>query len=93
MIFWIAWSMDALVALVVFFIFFSGLGNGTVSSFNMGIWLGLLLVVSSILGGSWWLKTIGHMGWASAVALLLAVPALLYVLFFLFLIISNPRWN
>jgi hypothetical protein len=41
----ILWGFDLLIALVVVFFFFWGLSDGTVSAFNIGLWLVLLLGV------------------------------------------------
>lgn len=64
--FWIPWAIDALIAALAVFFFPWGLADGSVSTFNIGLWM-LLLV--------------------------LAVPGVLVGLFFLILIVGNPRWN
>ena len=92
-IFWFFWGFDALIALVVLYFFFIGLIDGSVSSFNMGLWLLILLAVGGVVLGSLWLQSIGHSGAAKGLLLLLAVPGLLFLLFFLVLLIANPRWN
>jgi len=91
--FWLVWGFDALIAAVVLFFFFAGLANGRVSSFNIGLWLILLLSVAGIVGGSLRLRMIGHRGAAMAVLLILAVPGFLCVLFFVVALITHPRWN
>lgn len=91
--FWILWGFDAIIALVVLYFFFIGLADGTVSSFNMGIWLLLLAGVAAILFGSLWLKSIERLGLAKGVLCILAVPGFLYLLFMLFILIGKPRWN
>lgn len=91
--FWFLWAVDALVALVFVYFFFIGIADGTVSSFNIGLWLVILLVLGAVLLGSYGLRRAGRTGWAIALALVLAVPGLLYGLFFLILILSNPTWN
>lgn len=93
MFFWIVWGIGAAVGLVALYIFVSGLGNGTVSSFNLGLWLVLLLLVVGVLAGSQWARLAGHGGLAVAIALILAVPAVLYLLFFLLVVASGERWN
>jgi len=51
-LFWILWSIGALVVLVTVVFFFWVLTDGSVQSFNMGLWLGLLAVVFGVTGGS-----------------------------------------
>ena len=91
--FWLFWGFDALIALVVLYFFCVGLMDGSVSSFNMGLWLLILLAVGGVVLGSLWLQSIGHSSAARSLLLLLAVPGLLLLLFFLVLLIANPRWN
>jgi hypothetical protein len=82
-----------LVALVVVYFFIVGLADGSVSSFNMSLWLGLLAVVAAVVGGGWILDANGKRGAAIAVLLILAVPGVLYALFILLIVIAQPRWN
>jgi hypothetical protein len=91
--FWLVWGFDALIAAVLLFFFFAGLANGRVSSFNIGLWLILLLGVAGIVGGSLRLRSIGQRGAAMAVLLILAVPGFLCVLFLVVALITHPRWN
>jgi hypothetical protein len=91
--FWLVWAVDALIALVGAYFFFAGLADGSVSSFNIGLWLAILIGLAGVLGGSLWLRQAGHRGFAIVVLLLLAVPGVLFVLFFLALLILHPRWN
>ena len=91
--FWLPWTIDAVVAGIVLFFFFWGLADGTVSSFNAGIWTVLLAALAVVVGGSLWLKVTGRRALGITLALVLAVPGLLVGLFFLALIIANPRWN
>ncbi|MBK9488642.1 MAG: osmoprotectant transporter permease [Haliscomenobacter sp.] len=91
--FWILWGFDALITLVVLYFFFIGLADGTVSSFNMGIWTLLLLGLAVVMLGSLWLKSIEYLTLAKILLWILAIPGLLYVLFILFILIGKPRWN
>jgi hypothetical protein len=86
-------GIDVLVALVVVYFFIIGLADGSVSSFNMSLWLGLLAVVAAVVGGGWILDANGKRGAAIAVLLILAVPGVLYALFILLIVIAQPRWN
>lgn len=89
----ILFGFDALVALVMLYFFFIGLADGSVSSFNAGLWFIILLALAGIMGGSLWLRSTGRPRSAIALLLLLAVPGLLGVLFLLVVLITNPRWN
>ena len=85
--------VDALAAGVVGYFFLVGLADGSVSSFNIGMWLALVAGVAAILGGGWYLNANGRRGLAIALLAVLAAPALLYALFVLSLIVLQPRWN
>jgi hypothetical protein len=91
--FWIPWTIDAIVAAVFVFFFFWGLVDGTVSSFNIVLWLGMLTGLAVVVGGSLWLKSAGHRIPAILLTLVLAVPGLLAALFMLLVIVTHPRWN
>ncbi|MBK9109251.1 MAG: osmoprotectant transporter permease [Saprospiraceae bacterium] len=91
--FWILWIFDALIALVAVYFFIVGLSDGSVSSFNIKLWLGLLAVLAIILGGSYWLYTHEKLVFAKRLLYLLAIPGFLYLLFLLFILIARPRWN
>ena len=91
--FWILWGFDALVALVFIYFFFIGLLDGSVSSFNMRLWLTILGVLAGLMGGTAWLKMRGHGVVAACFLSLLAAPALFYLLFIAVVLINPPRWN
>jgi hypothetical protein len=91
--FWILWGFDALITLVVVYFFLIGLGDGSVSSRNMMMWVALLAVVGGVLGGGYYLYTHGQPALAKTLLWLLAAPGLIAVLFMLVVIISKPRWN
>jgi hypothetical protein len=86
-------GIDALVAFVALFFFAWGVSDGTVSSFNILLWLAILGGVAAVLAGGLWLNAYGQRWLANIVLLVLAIPAILYVVFFLSLIIMQPRWN
>lgn len=92
-IFRFLFGIDLAAAAVIVYFFFIGLADGSVSSFNMGLWLAILAGVAAILGGGWQLNKIGRRGAAIAVLSILAVPALLFGLFMLMIVITQPRWN
>jgi len=87
------WGVDALIAAIFVGFFFWGLAAGTVSSFNIVLWLGILAGLAGILGGSHRLQSKGHTRPAVGLLLILAIPGFLGVLFFLAVLILHPRWN
>jgi hypothetical protein len=91
--FWLSWSINAVAAAIVFYFFFAGLADGSVSSFNGLLWAGLLTAVALVVLGSLYLRAIGKLGLGLVVNLLLAVPGLFFALFFLVLLTSHGRWN
>ncbi|MDB5241707.1 MAG: osmoprotectant transporter permease [Spirosoma sp.] len=92
-LFWVLWGIDVLVALVLVYFFFIGLGDGSVSSFNILLWLAILGSLTAVLVGGYWLFTHQHTLMAKLLLALLAVPSLLYGLFMLIVLMTNPRWN
>lgn len=91
--FWILWGIDAITALIILYFFFTGLSDGSVSSFNGGLWFIILAALAVILLGSLWLKASGYLGWAKSLLSVLAIPATLYALFIVLVLITKPRWN
>ena len=91
--FWIAWAIDAVTGAIILFFFFWGLADGSVSSFNILIWIAILAALAVLLAGSLLLKTIGHPVLGMILLLLLAVPAVLCAFFLLAFIISGSQWN
>jgi hypothetical protein len=91
--FWFLWGVDALTALIAVYFFFVGLADGTVSSFNIGIWTVLLLGLGGVVLGSLALRAAGREAWARALVVALAVPAFGVGLFFAVLLVTHPRWN
>jgi len=91
--FWVPWGIDAIVAAIFVWFFFVGLADGSVSSFNIELWIGILMAIAGILGGALWLRSTGRPGLAVPLLLVLAVPSVLYALFILMAVILNPRWN
>lgn len=92
-LFWILWGIDAIVALVLLYFFFIGLADGSVSSFNMGLWLLLLFVSIGVLVGSFYLKSKEKLVIAKILLGIEAVPAFFFFMFFLILILSKPNWQ
>lgn len=85
--------IDAAAALILYGFFFIGLGDGSVSEFNMGLWLLILTGVTALLVGGWIFRAKGRPGVATVLLLPSAVPAALYGIFLLLILILQPRWN
>ncbi len=88
-LFWILWSIDAVITLIAFFFFFVGLGDGTVEWDNGMLWLVILIGLTALLGGGYWLYTHQYRLAAIMLMALLAVPGILYGLFMLLLLSGN----
>ena len=86
-------GIDIAVAAVALYFFDLGLRDGSISSFNMYLWMEILGCVAAVLVGGLLLNSSGHPRLAKGVLMILALPGVAYVLFFLILIISHPRWN
>ena len=93
MMFRILWGIDVVAALIALGFFVIGIEDGTVSSFNIMLWLALLAGLAAIVFGSNALQTNGQRGLAFILAAVLGVPAFLGCLFFAFLLASGVRWN
>ena len=92
-LFWTAWVIAAVVTAILVCFFFAGLADGTVSSFNLVLWTGILACAVAVTFGSLWLKRANHPVLATVVAMLLGLPGLLAGVFLLILLTSHPRWN
>lgn len=86
-------AFDALVAAGILFFFFWGVSDGTVSSFNIGIWLALLAGTALSLIGGFLAHKNNNRVLAILLLLILALPGIAFALFALFIIIAQPRWN
>jgi hypothetical protein len=86
-------AFDTLVALVIAYFFVIGLADGSVSSFNMGLWLGLLALTAAVLVGGWMLSARGKRAVAIVLLMVLFVPGFLYALFLLLVVITQPNWH
>jgi uncharacterized membrane protein len=86
--FWIPWGIDAIVALIFMYFFFVGIADGSVDSFNIILWLIILLVSAGVLAGSLALRASTRTGLATALVTVVAVPSVLIGLFFLALLFA-----
>lgn len=91
--FWFLFGVDIAAALVAFGFFVIGIADGSVSSFNIGIWLALLAGVSAVPALGWLLNANGRRSAAIGILSILAVPALLVGLLLLAAVVLQPRWN
>jgi hypothetical protein len=76
---------------IVFFVI--GIGDGTVSSFNIVLWVALLAGAGCSLWAGRSLRARGRFGPAIAALSVSALPALVGGLFLLMLLVTQPRWN
>ena len=91
-LYWILFAFDALVLLVLLYFFVDGLryaGPGGPA----GEWLPILGVPIAVLAGAWALRANGKRGLGSLLLGLLAVPPMLYLLFFGLLLALAPNWH
>ena len=91
--FWLLWAIDAVIAAVALYFFFSLAGGGRVGSFNILPWLAILAALAAVVGGSVWLRSAGQHAVAIILLLLLAIPGALYVLFLLLILILKPDFR
>jgi hypothetical protein len=91
--FWFLWCIDAVIAAVALYFFFSLAADGRVGSFNIVPWLAILGALAAVVGGSVWLRSAGQPVVAIIVLLGLAIPAALVVLLFLLLLIFHPNFH
>ena len=92
-LFWALLGIDGAAALVALYFFFVGLADGSVSSFNIGIWLLLLGGIGATIGSGLALNASGRRRAACALLSVLAIPALLSGLLILALIVLQPNWR
>jgi len=89
--FWFLWSIDAAIAAIALYFFFSLAAGDRIRSFNILPWLLMLAALAAVVGGSIWLRSIGQRPLAIVLLLLLAIPGALLVLFFLVLLLAHPN--
>jgi hypothetical protein len=86
-------GINFIVAAIALYFFAIGLGDGSVSSFNIVLWIAILGIIAGIIGGGMLLKSRGHARLANGLLLILAVPGFGYGVFVLALIILQPNWH
>jgi hypothetical protein len=91
--FWFLWAIDAVIAAVALYFFFSSAAGDSVGSFNILPWLAILPALAAVVGGSVWLRSVGQHAVAIVLLLLLAIPGAVFVLFFLLLLVLHPDFR
>ena len=88
-----AFGAATLVAAVTVSFFFIGIADGSVSAFNIGLWIGLLVGIGAVLFAAHHLHARGYSKIAIALLAVPALPGLLYALFLAVALLSGARWN
>src|SRR5581483_5035260 len=86
-------GVDALIAAAVLVFFFWGLADGSVSAFNIHLWLAMLAGVAAVLGGGIVLRARGQRRHANVVLAVLAAPGLLLGLMLLLVLVLQPDFR
>jgi hypothetical protein len=89
----IALVCSALTSVVLVAFFAIGLADGSVSSFNMALWLVLLAVAGASVWAGHLLRSRNRFLAATAALSITAVPGLLAGFFLLLVLVTQPRWN
>lgn len=90
--FWIPWTIDAITGATVIIFFFVGLADGSITSFNISIWITALALFAIVLPGTLWLKNNGRPGLATLLLLPIAIPAVLSALVLIIFVLSGEKW-
>ena len=77
-VFWTFWTVDITATAVITYFFIEGLGDGTISSTNALLWLGLVMGPATILATAFLLRSYSRIGFANGVLSILAVPSLMF---------------
>ena len=86
-------AVDAAVAAILLYFFVTGIEDGSVSSFNILLWLVMLGGIALVIGGALALRARSQKLAANLLLALPAAPALLFGLFILLAVLLQPRWN
>lgn len=85
--------VDCVAALVAVAFFLIGLADGSISSFNLGLWFGLLALIAALVLGARALHRHGRTWLANGLLAVLAAPCAVYVVFIVAILMLQPRWN
>lgn len=91
--FWISFGIDTLTLLIFLYFFVIGIFDRSVSSQNLGLWVLILLSLTIILISGFLLKEKGNLKTANLILSISAVPAMVFGLWILLMLLTNPRWN
>jgi hypothetical protein len=86
-------GIDAIICAIIVVFFFIGMVSGSVSSYNIGLWIAILAALAVIFGVSLWLKMLGYTVFGTLLLLVIAIPGLLYGLFIFLTIVTKTSWN
>ena len=89
----VAFALAVLVAVVAVVFFVIGIADGSVSSFNIALWVGLLGGIAAILYTARRLRAHGHSRAAVALLSILALPGLMDAFFMILVIATGTNWN
>ena len=87
------WGIDIVLALIAVAVFLIGLGDGTVSSVNVGLWGMVLGGLAIVVFGSRALARSGRTRLGAMLAAIPAIPAVLYGLLLAAAVISGVHWS
>ena len=93
MIYRLLLALDVLVAAVLGGFFFWGLSDGSIGPDNILLWLVLLAMTAGLFFGALRLRAKGQYAAAIALLVILALPAFLFALFAIVVLVAQPRWN
>lgn len=86
-------AIDILTSLVIGGFFFVGLADGSISSFNFPLWIGILFAVTAIVAGGLAFHRAAKTVFANLTLALLAVPAVLFGLYVVTFVVTGSTWN
>ena len=84
---------DLVICAAALIFFVIGLADGSITSFNVSIWLAIITVIAALLGGGVWLRRNGYPGLGYGLLLVLAGPGLIYGLFLVLSLVTDTKWN
>jgi hypothetical protein len=92
MTYWIFWGIDAIAAAILVLFSIIGLFDGSVTSFNIGLWLALLAGAALLLWAGDALRRSGKRSLATTLLGVLAFPTIAMGVFLLAVMILQPNW-
>ena len=93
LVFRVTFVCSALTSLVTVAFFVIGIADGSVSSFNLALWLGLLAVVGASLALGYALYARAKVALAVVALSVTAVPGALAALFLAIVLLTESPWN